>query len=155
MSTLGERIRNIRGKTSQMQFSASLGIAQTKLSRYERGTTSPDLDFLVQLSRQYAVDLEWLITGAKTAAPAGTPQQGMVPECVSQCGEMAGQNYIRECENLKKELAEEREERRDVTRENRQLWKENAALREELARLQERANAPVVLGVSTAAGSVA
>ena len=34
------------------------------MSRYERNTTVPDLDFLVRFARQYAVSLEWLIAGS-------------------------------------------------------------------------------------------
>ncbi|MDM8215702.1 helix-turn-helix domain-containing protein [Desulfovibrio piger] len=148
METLGDRIKTIRGLASQMQFSSSLGIAQTKLSRYERNTTPPDLDFLVRLSRRYAVSLEWLITGEgrmraskngdDETAPSSPHTENTAPRGVQNPEPAA---------SLRQELALERLERRELSAENRRLHNENAALlrengelREKVARLEERGN---------------
>ena len=63
MSTLGTRIKLIRGNENQNQFAAKLGIPQTTLSRYERDASAPDIDFLVKLSDMFDVCIEWLVTG--------------------------------------------------------------------------------------------
>ena len=63
MNSIGERIKSIRGEISQSQFSASLDIGQTKLSRLERGTTEPETSFYEAISIAYGVSLDWLITG--------------------------------------------------------------------------------------------
>lgn len=132
METLGDRIKIIRGETSQTQFSSSLGITQTKLSRYERNTTPPEIDFLVRLSRQYAVSLDWLLLGNGCSEPSRLSD-----------GDDA---------NIQTELAAERAERRELTAENRKLYREKEVLykereallreigelREKIARLEER-----------------
>lgn len=132
METLGDRIKIIRGETSQTQFSSSLGITQTKLSRYERNTTPPEIDFLVRLSRRYAVSLDWLLLG-NGCTESSRPSDG---------GDA----------NIQSELAAERAERRELTAENRKLYREKEALykerealfreigelREKIARLEER-----------------
>lgn len=148
METLGDRIKNIRGMTSQAQFASGLGITQTKLSRYERNTTPPEIDFLVRLSRQYAVSLDWLLTGNKSSP---SPQPNDVADAFAT-GEVKSQSildsqYVTTLATLESELAAERIERRELAAENRQLHKENAALlreivelREKIARLEERKN---------------
>ena len=132
METLGDRIKIIRGETNQTQFASSLGITQTKLSRYERNTTPPEIDFLVRLSRQYAVSLDWLLLG-----------NGCTESSRSSDGDDA---------NIQSELAAERTERRELAAENRTLYREKEALykereallreigelREKIARLEER-----------------
>ena len=134
METLGDRIKIIRGETSQTQFSSSLGITQTKLSRYERNTTPPEIDFLVRLSRQYAVSLDWLLLG-NGCTESSRPSDG-------------------DDANIQSELATERTERRELAAENRKLYREKEALykereallreigelREKVARLEERKN---------------
>ena len=132
METLGNRIKIIRGETSQTQFSSSLGITQTKLSRYERNATPPEIDFLVRLSRQYAVSLDWLLLG-NGCAESSRPSDG-------------------DDVDMQSELAAERAERRELTAENRKLYREKEVLykereallreigelREKIARLEER-----------------
>lgn len=144
MKTLGDRIRFIRGLTSQMQFAASLEIAQTKLSRYERNTTVPDLDFLVRLSQKYSVSLEWLITG--NASRESSQTSGGTPESLNTDGH-ADESSMLSVPGLQQELAMERMERRELTAENRKLHqekeallRENGELREKVARLEERKN---------------
>lgn len=145
MKTLGDRIRFIRGMTSQVQFAASLEIAQTKLSRYERNTTVPDLEFLVRLSQKYSVSLEWLITGN---ASRESPQTlGEAAEGLNADGHADEASSMLSVPALQQELAMERMERRELTAENRKLHqekeallRENGELREKVARLEERKN---------------
>lgn len=148
METLGDRIKTIRGLASQMQFSSSLGIAQTKLSRYERNTTPPDLDFLVRLSRRYAVSLEWLITGEGRMHANESGNDETAPSFAhTENAAPHGAQLSEPAASLRQELALERLERRELSAENRRLHKENAALlrengelREKVARLEERGN---------------
>ena len=144
MKTLGDRIRFIRGATSQVQFAASLDIAQTKLSRYERNTTIPDLDFLVRLSKQYAVSLEWLITGAANSLGQSVGEGGQEAGLVQKNTQTGS---VVSVPDLQRELVMERMERRELTVENRKLHqekeallRENGVLREKVARLEGRKN---------------
>lgn len=146
MKTLGDRIRFIRGMTSQVQFAASLEIAQTKLSRYERNTTVPDLEFLVRLSQKYSVSLEWLITGNASRESPQTLRE--VPKRLNTDAhtDEAASSMV-SVSGLRQELAMERMERRELTAENRKLHqekeallRENGELREKVARLEGRKN---------------
>lgn len=146
MKTLGERIKAIRGMTSQMQFSSSLGIAQTKLSRYERNTTPPDLDFLLKLSRQYSVSLEWLITGegSKELLMECSNRDNEAPQTTEKDNQL---HLLEIVSSLQHALESEKTERRELAAENRRLHQEKEALlreigelREQVARLEERKN---------------
>jgi transcriptional regulator with XRE-family HTH domain len=59
------RLKEIRGKTSQVELGGTLGVPQNVVSRYERGRVKPPLDYLLAASRYADVTLDWLITGEK------------------------------------------------------------------------------------------
>jgi|APPan5920702752_1055751.scaffolds.fasta_scaffold103582_1 transcriptional regulator with XRE-family HTH domain len=59
------RLKEIRGKTSQVELGGALGVPQNVVSRYERGRVKPPLDYLLAASRYANVTLDWLITGEK------------------------------------------------------------------------------------------
>jgi len=61
MSTLSERLRELRGTTSQSQFSADLGMKQQQYARYEKGTTVPGADILANICKVHAVSADWLL----------------------------------------------------------------------------------------------
>ena len=61
MSTLSERLRELRGSTPQSQFSAELGMKQQQYARYEKGTTVPGADILANICKVHAVSSDWLL----------------------------------------------------------------------------------------------
>ena len=75
MQDLGERIRRVRGYTSQEAFARQLGISKGALGCYERGVNCPNVEVILNISRLCHVSLEWLMTGkgnmADTRAPEG------------------------------------------------------------------------------------
>ncbi len=63
MITLGERIRSLRGDTSQAVFAASLGIPQMTLSNYETGKSEPKFSLIDTICTNFKVNADWLLFG--------------------------------------------------------------------------------------------
>jgi transcriptional regulator with XRE-family HTH domain len=62
---LVERLRQIRGITSQVELGKALGVPQNVVSRYERGAVRPPIEYLVLMARFGDVTLDWIILGEK------------------------------------------------------------------------------------------
>ena len=61
MSILSERLRQLRGPTSQAEMARQLGMQRPQWIRYENGTTVPGADILAQICRVHAVSSDWLL----------------------------------------------------------------------------------------------
>ena len=63
--TISENIYKLRtdAKLTQEQFSELLGVSQQSVQKWERGTSTPDLDKLIKLSKYFDVSLDALILG--------------------------------------------------------------------------------------------
>jgi transcriptional regulator with XRE-family HTH domain len=59
------RLREVRGRTSQVEFGQALGIPQNVISRYERCEVRPPMEYLVNVARYGKVTLDWLILGER------------------------------------------------------------------------------------------
>ena len=110
MSILGDRLRELRGSSSQREMAEAVGIKYQAWDRYEKGKVSPGTDILQQICRVHACSADWLLglperggsagggenaPGAKRQAP-GTKHQAPAtppPDC-SRCQLMAA--HIRE-----------------------------------------------------------
>ena len=57
------RLKEIRGKTSQRDFSSQLGIHWNTYANYEIGKRNPDSDFIVRLCVLCSVNPIWLLFG--------------------------------------------------------------------------------------------
>lgn len=60
---LGDRIREIRGKTNITSFCNQFGIHRNTLPRYESGERLPDAGFLKSLCEAYSLHADWLLLG--------------------------------------------------------------------------------------------
>ncbi len=60
------RLREIRGRTTQVEFGRTLGIPQNIVSRYERNQVRPPLEYLVIAAKHGRVTLDWLILGERS-----------------------------------------------------------------------------------------
>jgi transcriptional regulator with XRE-family HTH domain len=67
--TLGERIRQIRGKYSQIEFADIVRVKQPMISRYEAGHETPSPRVLLRIAQFAGQSIEWLLTG--TAGKGG------------------------------------------------------------------------------------
>lgn len=71
---LGSRIVKLRSSRGwkQVELSRRTGIEPPRLSRIEKGRTTPTLEELVRLRRALEADLEELVFGGRPPSPAGT-----------------------------------------------------------------------------------
>jgi transcriptional regulator with XRE-family HTH domain len=69
---IGHRILTLRRRRSwsQAKLAARLEIARDRLSKWERGTSTPPAEALIDLSAVLGVSLDELIAGRTPAAPA-------------------------------------------------------------------------------------
>ena len=63
--TLGERLKLIRGTTTQKAFAAELGIHENSVSNAERRHTATQ-EYLLRIAEVRSINLHWLLTGRGT-----------------------------------------------------------------------------------------
>ena len=100
MSTLGERIKQARGKTSQDAFAKQLNISKGSLGFYERNENLPNVDVALKICSETGVTLEWLLTGSE-------PMRG---ERHAQAESSVSAIYEKRIAELEKELAKAKDE---------------------------------------------
>lgn len=61
MSDLSDRLRQLRGPTSQAEMARLLEIPRTQWIRYENGQNSPSAEMLAKICRAHAVSADWLL----------------------------------------------------------------------------------------------
>jgi transcriptional regulator with XRE-family HTH domain len=61
--SIGKRVKKIRklNQMTQVEFSSLLGISQGRLSEIEKDITKPSAETLIQLRKQFNIDLNWLL----------------------------------------------------------------------------------------------
>ena len=79
MSLLSERLRELRGPSSQKEMASAVGIKWNAWARYERGEVSPGAEILANICRVHCVSADWLLglkdnccVGRNISARAGT-----------------------------------------------------------------------------------
>ncbi|HQR12289.1 MAG TPA: helix-turn-helix domain-containing protein [Casimicrobiaceae bacterium] len=60
--TLGERLKLVRGTTSQKAFAAEVGIHENSVSNAERRNTATQ-EYLLRIAEVRNINLHWLLTG--------------------------------------------------------------------------------------------
>ena len=144
MSTLGERIKILRGKTSQKQFAQSLGIPATTLANYENNKSELNFAMIRLFTTRFGVETNWLIFGTG-------PMKSEESECSfpsSSCEELPPAEDTQKAnffnhDKLERELELEKQERRELALENRKLHqeqenllRENGELKVKIAKLE-------------------
>lgn len=71
-TTVGKRLRLIRGKEKQVDFAAKFELSQIDVSRFERGEVKPAHDFLYRLCIKTNVDLGWVLSGRGWTCDTGS-----------------------------------------------------------------------------------
>lgn len=69
ITSIGSRIRNIRGNESRASFAEKLNIGTATLQRYEGDERSPDIEFLTKLQTITGYSLDYLVYGKVTSIP--------------------------------------------------------------------------------------
>lgn len=133
--SIGDRIKELRGKQSQSSFAELLGIAQRTLANYERNERTPNTDFAILLAQKFNVSFDWLLTGAnqKTMPPAQehSEEQAQTAANCPKCAELEAR-----LDRERDEVREMAKELREINAENRTILKENGKLKEEIGLLK-------------------
>jgi len=61
MSSIADRLRELRGATSQAEMARHLGMKQPQWARYENGGAVPGADILERICRTHACSADWLL----------------------------------------------------------------------------------------------
>ena len=59
--TIGDRIKEIRGKLSRKEFSENISVHAVTVRRWEEGQTSPDSEAIVQICSAFNINSNWLL----------------------------------------------------------------------------------------------
>ena len=75
MSVVSDRLRELRGNTSQSEMARTLGIVRQQWIKYETGQSAPGADILARICRIHACSADWLLglkdRGTSVSAGAG------------------------------------------------------------------------------------
>src|SRR5690349_8893493 len=63
LTTIGSRIKKLRGAMLQEELAAYLDVSQGHLSKIERGKIAPSLEILVLLASRFHKSVDWIIRG--------------------------------------------------------------------------------------------
>lgn len=63
LEAIGRRIESLRGKLSQADFAAKLGVDRKTVGTWERGERLPDTRALLGLWSEFDADPAWVLTG--------------------------------------------------------------------------------------------
>lgn len=77
MSSIADRLLQIRGKVKQKAFADTLGINANTLRGYESGRVLPNHEFLEKICVQFSVNPKWLLLGT---GPMKTGEKNPVKE---------------------------------------------------------------------------
>lgn len=84
--TLGENIAKLRGELhlSQGDLAERVGVSRQSVSKWETGSSIPDLDKLVALSELFEVSLDALVKAPEENVPKENAQPGATPPTTEQ-----------------------------------------------------------------------
>jgi DNA-binding transcriptional regulator YiaG len=65
LQVIGQRVRQLRGATTQEEFASALNISQAQLSKYELGQSALPLGLLVKLAEKSGQSTDWILMGKR------------------------------------------------------------------------------------------
>jgi DNA-binding XRE family transcriptional regulator len=66
LTTVGSRIKNLRGTMLQEELATYLDVSQGHLSKIERGKIAPSLEMLIMLSVRFHKTIDWILRGEES-----------------------------------------------------------------------------------------
>lgn len=138
MTTISERLLELRGERKQGEFAKLLGINPNTLRSYESGRSLPNQDILERICVHFSVSPAWLLLGHGPMKIEEFPTVPLTSETVGPPEQQSAPDSKILIEKLEKELEAERLERRTLTNENRRLYQENSTLLRENGDLREK-----------------
>ena len=62
-TSVGDRIKFIRGSLRKIEFARALGIYRNTLLQWETNKSIPDFESLLKIHKEFKVNLNWLLSG--------------------------------------------------------------------------------------------
>lgn len=72
---LGARLKKLRGKSSQTEIAALLGVKQQTYATWENGKYEPNITSLACICRHYSVSSDWLLGLSNVSKPDQSPPE--------------------------------------------------------------------------------
>lgn len=94
MSTIGERMRVLRGSSSLREMAEAVGIKYNAWARYEAGGSLPGAEIIEKICRAHAVSADWLLGLSEergTSAASPPPSTINLEELRETASQLAGQ----------------------------------------------------------------
>ncbi len=108
MSMIGDRLRELRGSSSQAEMAHAVNVKQQNWARWESGVVSPSADMIFTICHVHACSADWLLgieRGTPAAVVVGNNNAVGTGARVSIRGESATAGEMpacRKCPHLKK-----------------------------------------------------
>jgi len=93
---VGKRIRKLRGVESRASFGERYGNTGGWISHVENGRSRPQLDFLLRLSDEYGVSIDYILKGEKSGKDKNYHK-----------ATVAIKNFLRKSKKIQEELESE------------------------------------------------
>lgn len=137
MSTLGDRIKALRGDLSQAEFADMSGVSQRTIGHYEKNERQPDAETIKNICSKFKVSADWLLFGNEPKTYGNE---------TADIGGLSNQGKKQPIENTDIEKRQTADvgsfvpyaDYRELECEVRGLYKDKVNLLEEVASLKER-----------------
>ena len=114
LETIGQRLRKLRGETSQKAAAISTGIRQQVWNRYEKDQTAPASDSIIKICNTFRCSADWLLglsdgneRGTSVNAPNNSGAIAVGKNARATSGGTPGVRPLPDCANCKyKRLAD-------------------------------------------------
>lgn len=93
-STIGARIRLVRGDMKLVEFAEFIGIGKSSISRYENNQGSPDAVFITALYEKCGIEPLWLLTGSGEHGTQLSPREAALLDNYRHIDDEEGKRYV-------------------------------------------------------------
>ncbi|WP_273210738.1 helix-turn-helix domain-containing protein [Runella zeae] len=81
--TVGERLKQIRGRVPLREFAEPLGVTATQISAIEHDKSGLSVDLAIKIAKIHNVSLDWLLMGEETKPQNSAAQQNSPSEYIT------------------------------------------------------------------------
>ena len=97
MSTIGVRLKELRGPSSQTDMASAVGVKQQNWARWESGTVTPSADMIATICRVHACSADWLLGLERHGATPVVKVNGNDNVVAAGTGAKAAKTVCKDC----------------------------------------------------------
>ena len=102
MSDFSDKLRQLRGETSQAEMARQLGMKQPQWARYESGASYPSIEILTNICRTHCVSADWLLGLDKKHGDAVAPPDNNQSVIIGESASCSKCPYKKKLKRLEK-----------------------------------------------------